>query len=63
MAFNRDKLIMEYVDTIVDDMDTKTLMQFAIETLTENLADYTDEQLLTEIYEYYPHLLDEETTE
>jgi hypothetical protein len=54
---------MEYVDTIVDDMDTKTLMQFAIETLTENLADYTDEQLLTEIYEYYPHLLDEETTQ
>ena len=61
MAFNRDKLITEYVDTIVDDMDTKTLMQFAIETLTENLADYTDEQLLTEIYEYYPHLLEETT--
>jgi hypothetical protein len=62
MTFNRDKLIAEYVDTIVDDMDTKTLMQFAIETLTENLADYTDEQLHNEIYEYYPHLL-EETTE
>lgn len=61
MTFNRDQLILEYVDTIVDDMDTKTLMQFAIETLTENLADYTDEQLFAEISEYYPQLLEETT--
>jgi len=56
----RDELITAYVDTLVDDMDTKTLMQFAIEAIMENLADYTDEQIINEVREYYPDLLDEE---
>ena len=58
-TFNRDALIMEYVDTVVDDMDTKTLMQFAIDALENNLEAYTDEQLINEVREYYPHLLGE----
>jgi hypothetical protein len=58
-TFNRDALIMEYVDTVVDDMDTKTLMQFAIDALENNLEAFTDEQLINEVREYYPHLLGE----
>jgi hypothetical protein len=50
---------MEYVDTVVDDMDTKTLMQFAIDALENNLEAFTDEQLINEVREYYPHLLGE----
>ncbi len=59
-TFDRKGLITAYVDTIVDDMDTKTLMQFAVDSLEGNLEEYTDEQLINEVREYYPHLLDEE---
>lgn len=58
--FNREALISDYVDVIVDGMDTKTLMQFVTETLEQNMETYTDEQLINEVREYYPHLLDEE---
>lgn len=54
----RDKLQDDYVNQIVDDMDIKTLCEFVYDSINGNLDDYSTEQLITEVKEYYPHLLE-----
>lgn len=60
---DREQLIQDYIDTVLDNMSTKDLMRIVGDQLEENLSGYTDEQLLTEIGEYYPELLNTEVTE
>jgi len=57
--FNRDELIEKYVDRILDNMSTKDLMRIVGDQLEENLQSYSDEELIGEITEYYPELLEE----
>lgn len=57
---NREQLIQDYVDLILDDMSTKDLMRLVGDQIEENLKSYTDEELMNEVREYYPELLDEE---
>jgi len=54
---NRDQLVSDYVDRIIDNMSTKDLMRIVGEQLEENLQSYSDEELLSEIEEYDPELL------
>jgi len=56
---NRDSLIQEYAQTIIDGMDMDTLVSFAYDTLVSNLESYTDEDLLSEVTELHPELLEE----
>lgn len=56
--FNREQLIEEYVDRILDNMSTKDLMRIVGDQLEENLSGYSDEELLSEVEEYYPELLE-----
>ena len=56
---NRQQLISDYVDQVLDNMSTKDLVRIVAEQLEENLAEYSDEELLTEITEYYPELLED----
>lgn len=58
--FERETLISDYVDKILDNMSTKDLMRIVGDQLEENLSSYTDEELITEVTEYYPELLDDE---
>lgn len=60
MTFNREQLISDYVDLIVDNMSTKDLMRIVGDQLEENLSSYSDDELISEVSEYYPELLDEE---
>ena len=55
----RDKLQDDYVHQIVDDMDIKTLCTFVYDSISGSLDDYSTEELITEVKEYYPHLLEE----
>ena len=57
--FNRLYLIQEYVDRILDNMSTKDLARIVGEQLEENFLSYSDEELITEVSEYYPELLEE----
>ena len=41
----RDELIEQYVELVVHNMDTKTLVQFVTEDLTDLYNDYSDEEL------------------
>ena len=56
---DRDELQQNLIDRIVDDMDLKTLMQLVAEQLDNNYDDYTVDELITEVEEYYPDLLEE----
>ena len=55
---NRDELISNYVDRILDNMSTKDLMRIVGDQLEENFANYSDEELIGEVEEYYPELLE-----
>ena len=57
-TFNRDSLIADYAQQILDGMDYKTMERFVYDTLEENLTNYTDEELITEVTDYYPELLE-----
>ena len=57
---DRDQLQQNLIDRIVDDMDLKTLMQLVAEQLDHNYDEYTVDQLIAEVEEYYPDLLEQE---
>jgi len=54
-----ERLKAVYIGRIVDGMDTKSLCEFVADTMAASLKTYTEEQLLTEINEYYPDLIAE----
>ena len=45
----RDELISQYSELVVDNMDTKTLVQFVTDDLTDLYNDYSDEELKCQI--------------
>ena len=53
-----NNLIEAYVDRVLDNMSTKDLIQIVGDQLEENLSAYSDAELLTEVEEYYPELLE-----
>jgi hypothetical protein len=58
MTMDRDSLIAAYAQEILDGMDMKTMECFVYDTLKDNLMPYTDEELIEEIGEYNPELLE-----
>ena len=59
MTFNREQLVEDYIQQIIDGMDFKTMECFVYDTLKDNLMPYTDEELIEEVKEYNPELLEE----
>jgi hypothetical protein len=55
---NKADLIDAYAQQLLDNMDMKTMERFVYDTLVENLTDYTEEELITEVTDYYPELLE-----
>jgi hypothetical protein len=55
---NRDQLVQEYIDRILEGMSTKDLMRIVGDQLEENFSTYSDDELITEVEEYYPDLLE-----
>ena len=55
---DRDQLVEDYVQQMIESMDYKTMERFVYDTMVENLTDYTDEELITEVTEYSPELLE-----
>jgi hypothetical protein len=51
-------LVERYAEQLMDSMDYKTMEQFVFDTLVENLTDYTEEELIEEISDHYPELLE-----
>jgi len=53
----RDELQDAYINEIIDGMDIKDLMRIVYDNLEQNLEQYTVDELIEEVEEYYPHLL------
>lgn len=62
MNFDRKQLIENYAYHVTDSMDMKTMFQFVYDTIVQNLVEYNDDQLITEIEETYPELLEDVDT-
>jgi hypothetical protein len=58
MTIDRVSLIDAYAQQILDNMDMKTMEQMVYDTLIDNLNSYSDEELITEVEEYNPELLE-----
>ena len=58
-TINREELIEKYAFQIMDTMDMKTMERFVMDTLVDNLTNYSDEELISEVEEYYPELIEE----
>jgi len=56
---NKEDLIDAYAQQLLDSMDMKTMERFVYDTLVENLTNYTEEELITEVTDHYPELLDD----
>jgi hypothetical protein len=55
---NKEDLIDAYAQQLLDGMDMKTMERFVYDTLVENLTNYTEEELIEEVTEYNPELLE-----
>jgi len=58
-TLDKADLMHSYAQQLLDSMDMKTMERFVYDTLIENLSDYTQEELITEIKDYYPELLED----
>ena len=56
---NRQELLDAYIDRILDNMSTKDLMRIVGDQIEENLSNYSDDELISEVSEYYPELLED----
>lgn len=57
-TMNKAELIDAYAQQVLDSMDMKTLEQYAYDMLVQCYNDYSEEELMTEIQEYYPEILE-----
>ena len=55
---NRAELQDNMIQQILDDMDIKTMMAILYDNMSESYDKYSDEELMEEVKEYYPDLLD-----
>ena len=56
---DRDQLQDAMINQILDDMDIKTMMAILYDNMSESYDKYSVDELITEVEEYYPHLLEE----
>ena len=59
---NRSELQQQLVDEMIDGMDHKTMWKILDSYMMESYDKYTDEELMEEVKEYYPHILEESNT-
>ena len=57
---DRDELQGNLIQQVLDDMDIKTMMAVLYDYMSESYDKYSVDELIEEVEEYYPHLLDDE---
>ena len=55
---DRDQLQDQLIQQMLDDMDLKTMTQLCYDYLDEGYDKYSPQELIEEVEEYYPHLLE-----
>ena len=59
---NRQELQEQLIDNVIEGMDFKTMWQVLFDFMDQSYDKYTDEELMEEVKEYYPELLEESNT-
>ena len=59
-SINRDSLQEAYIESIIDGMDHKTMYQYVYDNLSDHLDKYSVNELITEVEDYYPELLEQD---
>ena len=57
---DKDQLAADFAVHMVEGMDWDTLFMFAVERLRSDYELLSEEELLAEVREYAPHLVDED---
>ena len=57
-TFDRDSLIEDYAQLVVDEMDLDTLISFAFDTICERMDEMNDNEVVSEVNEYHGELLE-----
>ena len=55
---NRNELQKVYIHQLIDGMDSKGMYQFVYDILEENLGKYSEAELIAEVEDYDPELLE-----
>lgn len=56
---NRQELQDAYINNLIDGMDLKDCLAMLFDYMDQSFDSYSDEELITEVSEYYPELLEE----
>ena len=56
---DRDQLQEAYIESIIDGMDHKSMYQYVYDNLADHLDKYSVDELITEVEDCYPDLLDD----
>ena len=56
---DRDELQDNLINQILDDMDIKTMMAILYDNMSNSYDSYSVDELIEEVKEYYPHLLEQ----
>ena len=56
---NRSELQQQLIDNMIEGMDFKTMWNVLFDFMDQSYDKYTDEELMEEVKEYYPELLEE----
>ncbi|QJT70082.1 hypothetical protein SynMITS9220M01_069 [Synechococcus phage SynMITS9220M01] len=59
MNMNRQELQEQLIDNVIEGMDFKTMWQVLYDFMDQSYDKYTDDELMEEVKEYYPELLEE----
>ena len=59
LLMNRSELQDDLITQMIDDMDLKTMASLLYDYMNHNYDKYTEEELIEEIEEYYPHILED----
>ena len=59
MNMNRQELQQQLVDNMIEGMDFKTMWAVLYDFMDQSYDKYTDDELMEEVKEYYPELLEE----
>ena len=58
MIMDRETLMESYIEEIINGMDDKSMYHYVHDNLYDHLKSYSEEELKTEVEDYYPHLLE-----
>ena len=56
---NRQELQEQLIDNVIEGMDFKTMWQVLYDYMDDSYDKYSEKELIAEVEEYYPELLDD----